>query len=290
MRAVYSEDKYGNLVTLTDVGELNIRAIIAEGLSDLYVEYLQALEEWFNLELHRRSVESGKLIGRQDVLTVEKLGVFQFDLASMSLFHRATLSATHYPESTAMISSCGNGAMAIWAWNNFIRPFIPERTKMKIRALGTEFTQALVEGGIEIENLPKRWGGLKRDTDWDRLFEDEDNMDEYSSFVVSSRALREIRLAVKEKDTTVKYSWTLAAHTIAFESYFLVTGAEGGGERVQVQPKETMKANYKEGEEGGGYSFVFKAPSQGDLVLLFDNTEAYLRTKSIRYTACKESV
>ena len=122
-------------------------------------------------------------------------------------------------------------------------------------------------GRIEIENLPKRWGGLKRDTDWDKLFEDEDNIDEYSSFVVSSRALREIRLAVKEKDTTVKYSWTLAAHTIAFESYFLVTGAEGGGERVQVQPKETMKANYKEGEEGGGYSFVFKAPSQGDLVL-----------------------
>ena len=40
MRALYSEDKYGNLVTLTDVGELNIRAIIAEGLSDLYVEYL----------------------------------------------------------------------------------------------------------------------------------------------------------------------------------------------------------------------------------------------------------
>ena len=60
-------DKQGNALTLTDIGHLKLHLVVSEGLSDLYAEYLIALEEWMNLELHELSELEDRCVARHDM-------------------------------------------------------------------------------------------------------------------------------------------------------------------------------------------------------------------------------
>jgi hypothetical protein len=296
MRACYSKDHYGNIVTVTEIGECDVKGVIKAGLEDLYIDYNMTLEEWYNIELHKRSKEAKRLVGRQDIINVANLGSFQFNIQCYKLLQKATLGGTHYPEGSVRITSVGNGWMAIKMWNNVISPFVPERTKMKIRACGHDFLPVLLES-IDLDQLPLLWGGIKNDTPFDALFAtDKDN---YFSANVAARSDKELRIRVDGANTKISYRWSLSDYTIAFESYFLAfqpekekkaasDGGEGGEreveeERVEVDvlrgditAKDTSTPEWSAGRS-------YTSPSAGEFVLRWDNSVSIFRSKSIRY-------
>lgn len=57
-------------------------------------------------------------------INVETVSFFQFTPSCYSLLARVTEAMKHYPESSRRITSCGNGWVAIKAWNYFIAPFV----------------------------------------------------------------------------------------------------------------------------------------------------------------------
>ena len=282
MRACYGKDIFGNLVTVTEIGEMDIKAIVKDKLEDLYVEYNHTLEEWYHLELHRLSKEANRLIGRQDVINVLSVGMFQFDIACYKVLEKATLGGTQYPESSVRITSVGNGWLAIKMWLNIISPFIPARTKMKIRAVGVDFLPVLLES-IDINQIPAHWGGLKNDTGFDALF----SPDSFSKAIVYARSEKELRVPVHYSGTpvNVKYEWRLLNHTIKFESYFLKIGEKSGSDEADCERVDIEKRNEVTGTAKTDGTMVreYRAETSGELVLHWDNNSSIFRGKEVAY-------
>ena len=159
MRECYSFDKFGNLVTVTSIGDLDIRKVLDKELGNLYVQYTQTLDEWYNLKLFNLSKERGMCVGRHDVINVTTFGLFQFNGACYKFLERVFEGNGHYPESCVRITSCGNGWLAMMAWN-IMRPFIPARTKQKLRAVGVDFLPVLLES-LDADQIPACWGGSR---------------------------------------------------------------------------------------------------------------------------------
>ena len=130
VRHQYGVDAYGNVLTMTDIGALDLRAIVKGGLQDLYVQFCMVTEEHGNLTLHELSEQAGKLIARHDVINVVNFGFFQWNKACYDLLGPIFEAGKHYPESVRKITSCGNGSVAVAAWQ-VMKNFIPERTKKK---------------------------------------------------------------------------------------------------------------------------------------------------------------
>mmetsp|Transcript_20417 Transcript_20417/g.34398 ORF Transcript_20417/g.34398 Transcript_20417/m.34398 type:complete len:410 (+) Transcript_20417:201-1430(+) len=283
LRECYGRDKFGNLVTVTEIGELDVRGIISENLVELYLDYNQTLEEWFNLELHRLSKQAGQLVGRQDIINVSNLGVFQFNIACYKVLEKCLICGTYYPEASVCITSVGNGWLAMQAWNNIIRPFIPERTKMKIRAVGTEFLPVLLET-IDLDQLPLLWGDTRNDTPFNKLFssdcDDEGDPSAPVNVTICRRDVKIVRIQVLNSHSTITCHWTLLSHTIDFEAYFLPSQNEL--ERVQIAERAVVSAEHKVTEHECSVS----AGVPGTLVLVFDNSTSILRSKTVRYRCC----
>lgn len=287
MRACYGKDHYGNIVTVTEIGEMDVKSIIKDKLEELYIEYNHALEEWYHLELHKLSEEGKRLVGRQDVINVMSVGMFQFDIACYKVLEKATLGGTQYPESSVRITSVGNGWIAIKMWLNIISPFIPARTKMKIRAVGVDFLPVLLES-IDIHEIPAHWGGLKNDTTFDTLF----SPDSMSKATVYARSDKELRVPVHYSGTPidVTYKWRLSNYTVRFESYFLKINEKAEGEdeasceRVNIEKMSevTVGAKKDKGKEDGTEK-TYTAESEGELVLRWDNTSSIFRSKEVAY-------
>ena len=67
---------------MTDIGALDLRAIVKNGLQDLYVQFCMITEEHGNMTLHELSEQAGKLIARHDVINVMNFGFLLDELES----------------------------------------------------------------------------------------------------------------------------------------------------------------------------------------------------------------
>ena len=270
MRECYSFDKFGNLVTVTSIGDLDIQKVLANNLGDLYIQYTQTLDEWYNLKLFNLSKERGMCIGRHDVINVSTFGVFQFNSACYKFLGRVFEGNGHYPESCVRITSCGNGWLAMVAWN-IMRPFIPARTKKKLRAVGVDFLPVLLES-LDADQIPSAWGGIKNDTDFDRLFQ----KDEYGSTTatVSRRDDFRVQLNINRPDTAIEWVWKLDSYTIGFQATFF-----SAADQVESEIVPLVTVDASEGEHTGEY--VAEVP--GTLILKWDNTSSIFRSKQIVY-------
>ena len=107
------------------------------------------MDEWYNFELYRLSKERNACVGRHDIINVNTFGYFQFDRPCYKFLEQVFEGNQHYPESCVRITSLGNGWLAMAAWK-IMSPFIPARTKEKLRAVGTDFMPVLLES-MEID-------------------------------------------------------------------------------------------------------------------------------------------
>lgn len=152
------EDKKGNLITSVNVGSYDLRKIMKHDLGDLLMRGSYAVDAYFNIVLSRKSAEKNRLYMRHDLLTVDTIGFFQFTPAALRLMLSIMNTQKHYPESTARITSCGNGAAAVLLYNKIIRPFVPKRVTDKVAVMGKKFTDSLK---IEVDEscLPELYKG-----------------------------------------------------------------------------------------------------------------------------------
>mmetsp|Transcript_9059 Transcript_9059/g.17337 ORF Transcript_9059/g.17337 Transcript_9059/m.17337 type:complete len:270 (+) Transcript_9059:3-812(+) len=155
LRYTNGMDLSGNLLTVTDIGELNLRQVIAQNLVDVYVEYCCSVEEYTNILLHSLCGQQKRLVGRHDVLNVLSLGLLSFNKACFSVLTRVMEAQKHYPEAVVKITSAGNGKVAVMLWR-FFKPLIPARTKRKLRVLGVDFVGQLLED-VPVSLVPLVW-------------------------------------------------------------------------------------------------------------------------------------
>lgn len=145
------ESACGNPATLVLLHHYDLRRVIQAGLTALLVNLQQYLDEWWSIELDVRSAAAGKLLARDDIIYVAKIGLFQFDLACARVFSQALAGAKHYPETVAHIMSTGNGKALVAMYNAVIRPFMPQHTKEKILVLGKDLNAPSIRDGLDLD-------------------------------------------------------------------------------------------------------------------------------------------
>ena len=280
MRECYSFDKFGNLVTVTSVGDLDMKKVLRLQLQELYLDYIHTLDEWYNIKLYRLSKERNACVGRHDIINVTTFGYFQFDRPCYKFLQEVFDGNQHYPESCVRITSLGNGWLAMMAWR-IMSPFIPARTKEKLRAVGTDFMPVLLES-MEIDQIPAYWGGLKNDTAFDKLFA----KDEHGSTTanIGRRDCHSVKLNVNNAGSKVEWFTSIKYYTINFEVTFEeFTDNMTLGETAQagkVITTCTLNADNAQEKETKGTFICEKA---GTIVFKWDNTHSMFRSKDITY-------
>ena len=299
IRYEYGIDNNNNVMTVTDIGALDIRAIIKHGLQDLWSEMCLTTEEYSNLKLHDLTVERGHLVARHDVINVSNFGLFQWNKECYSLITKVFAGNTHYPESVVKITSCGNGSVAVMAWK-VMKHFVPERTKRKLSVLGTTFIPDLIDE-VPFHHLPLTWGGgsSSKKNGFDQAWSEEcSNI----SVCVGRRDVHRITIGCEKKGQIVQWSWKILGYSIKVSTQFArleEIQSDEKEEKVEGETKSSpsptssllklqtlplMNCGQKETtieSSEGLQSGEFVAPCRGAFVYTFDNTFSYLRSKTI---------
>ena len=308
VRYEYGRDKANNVVTVTDIGALDIRAIIKHNLANLWSEMALMTEEYSNLKLHDLTVERGRLVARHDIINVSNFGVFQWNKACYDLITKVFAGNKHYPECVVKITSCGNGSVAVIAWK-VMKHFVPERTKKKLSVLGTTFVPSLVQE-VPFNSIPLAWGGGGSDSQngfdaaWSEACENR-------SVNVGRRDTQTFTIGVERPNQIIEYSWKLTGYSIKVSTQFASLAESPSCTTEEEKDKEKEKGERKESETNEAISEKtvilldslpliscgddektvestagvqhgrFVAPCRGAFVLKFDNTFSMFRSKMI---------
>ena len=167
--------------------------------------------------------------------------------------------------------------MAAW---KIMSPFIPARTKEKLRAVGTDFMPVLLES-MEIDQIPAYWGGLKNDTPFDVLFAKDEQGSTKAN--VGRRDCHYVKLNLNEAGVKVKWYTSIKYYTINFEIRFealVVDDNTEGKKESAAFYNATLNAD-NEGEKEMNGVYVCEQP--GTLVFKWDNMHSIFRSKDITY-------
>ena len=141
----------GNPATLVLLHHYDLKRVQKAGLTPLLVQLQQYIDEWWWCELCARSAAAGRLLARDDIIFVAKIGLFQFDIGCARIFSQVLAGAKHYPESVAHIMSVGNFRALVAMYNAVIRPFMPQHTKEKILVFGRDLESNTIRSGLNLE-------------------------------------------------------------------------------------------------------------------------------------------
>ena len=304
VRHQYGVDDYGNILTMTDIGALDLRAIVKNGLEDLYVQFALLAEEHANLTLHEMSTKAGKLVARHDVINVVNFEFFQWNKSCFDLLTPIFEGGKHYPESVRKITSCGNGNVALAAWQ-LMKHFIPERTKQKLRVLGTSFLPDLLTE-IPLACIPLAWGGAGFGSPFDEAWTHRTTEGGApNTFIIGRRDTLDVKVGMKA-GSMVSLSVTLLDYTLGMSIWFAPVGRHSSCSRVaavgEAQGKRRNDELTKDGDgstkeltfemvappqmiESSRGEYVVQpwvAPSRGVFKVRFDNTFSMLRGKTVQ--------
>ena len=293
IRHEYGLDRHGCLMTVTDIGALDLRAIVKAGLQEMYIEFCIMTEEYSNIRLHAMSVARGRLVARHDVINVSQFGIFQWNKACYAMLTPVFEGNKHYPESVVKITSCGNGRVAILAWR-VMRVFVPARTKKKLC--------------VPLSRIPLVWGGAGVGNDFDLAWsEARDGSDAGTGpLSVPRRDKAEVRVGVLGAGAVVVWSYAVMGYNVGVSAWFAQViddapaatygsgfggGAGGGGvgekkkEEADLGPSELVYRQVVPPDmvesTRGIVDGRWTAPSRGVFMLRFDNTHSILRSKTI---------
>ena len=134
MRECYSFDKFGNLVTVTSVGDLDMKKVLRLQLQELYLDYIHTLDDGTisNSIVCRKS---GMHVGRHDIINVHLLGTSN-SIALAQVFAEGFDGNQHYPESCVRITSLGKWMVSNDGGELCPRSYQPGQRKL--RAVGTD--------------------------------------------------------------------------------------------------------------------------------------------------------
>lgn len=307
VRHHYGMDTYGNLLTMTDIGALDLRAIIKGGLEELYTRFCLMTEEHGNILLHKLSCKAGKLVARHDVINVVNFGFFQWNKACYDLLTPIFEGGKHYPESVRKITSCGNGSVAVAAWQ-IMKHFIPDRTKRKLRVLGTSFVPDLLTE-IPLQCIPLVWGGAGFGSAFDEAWtQTTERMDgDPNTYTIGRRDRVEVKVGVPA-GSVVSLAMSLQGYTLSVSTWFSAvqvhdSSAVSAVTAVRGRGGETKASNNNDNDNVCDADLAFDvvtppkiiksaagrveidpwvAPTRGIFKVTLDNTFSMFRAKSVK--------
>ena len=311
LRYDYGFDLFNRMLTVTDIGSLDLKSIIEAKLEKPYFELCILMEEYSNLVLHELTVKRGRLVARHDVIVVSGMSLFQWDRSCLELVTSVLgPMGSHYPESVVKITSAGNGKVAVIIYG-FVSVFIPARTKEKLTVLGYYFVDGLLSD-VALNRIPLAWGGIGAGNDFDKCWAKLicGTKESPNEFYVKARNKTELLISLPPHS---KFSWdySIAAYSIGFSISFAechVTemesimagnccgGKEGGV--IYTDARDTNNINIREindilfrpivdssmnRAEDGPFagSYNGEKHSGGIIKLIFDNSHSWLRSKYV---------
>eukprot|EP00040_Diaphanoeca_grandis_P023486 m.127780 g.127780 ORF g.127780 m.127780 type:complete len:423 (+) comp29297_c0_seq1:278-1546(+) len=261
LRACLGNDLQGNIVTIAALEHSDLGRLDRAGLSDLYFRANIFVEEWFDLKLHELSVQQQRLVCCYNIIDCSGIKLTQFGGAAGPIMRRSMELQKTYPEGVVMLTAINVSWVTLKCWNAFISSLVPSHTKSKIKVCGKDFMDKLTHD-ISKDELPLKLGGSKSYA-FDKHFQGEDVVVARGGTITEERVV----------NAGEKVSWRVRLE--AFDIKVKLTFATPDESEHEIVPATIHDA------EQGCVRGEWVAKANGKLVFLFDNSSAWIRSKTI---------
>ncbi|XP_052201909.1 patellin-4-like [Diospyros lotus] len=162
-----------------------------------------------------------------------------------------------------------------YAFNALLSPFLTQRTKSKfVVARPGKVTETLLKY-IALEEMPIRYGGFKRDNDFEFSFEDAG----VSELVLKAGSTATLEIPVPEVGATLIWDLTVLGWEVNYKEEFVPS--EEGSYTIIVQKARKMNSNE------GPVRNTFKANEPGKILLTVENSSSKKKKVMYRYKTKK---
>ncbi|KAL5551119.1 hypothetical protein UlMin_001295 [Ulmus minor] len=156
----HSVDRYGRPVYIERIGMIDLNALLQVTTVDRFVKYhVSEQEKTLNLRFPACSIaEKTHIASTTSILDVQGIGLANFSKPARYIFMEIQkIDSNYYPETLhrLFIVNAGSGFKMLW---KALKPFLDARTLAKIRVLGYNYLNDLLEI-IDQSNLPTFLGG-----------------------------------------------------------------------------------------------------------------------------------
>ena len=141
----------GMPVTLCLIHRYDVSGVLRARLGDDLLAFQRYLDEYWLVELQRRSRSVGRVVGRIDLVYTADMKLNHFGFKAIAFFPKILGGSKHYPESAARIVSIGNNKVAVALYNRVIRPFVPAHTKEKLTILGRDLESESIVACMDLD-------------------------------------------------------------------------------------------------------------------------------------------
>jgi len=281
-------DRRGLPYSLRCLGMADVVGMFKELTEENLLEWQLHISEWRLKRLEEYARQTGKL-GEvtlvQDLTSPDGiLNTWRKNHGKQGLLRNITgLLDRHYPGMVGRVMLT-NAPWAIHALLRVVRPLLPARISQKIEIVPVMQTQSRMREVIDPARLPKFLGGDVADELFVPSRKIATAFDKGIELVVPAGKCVERDARIRDGEV-VAFGFNVAGgadQDIMFSSRFepevrsAVLGAGGyaTGSTVEVRAPSRVK------EATGG---TFLAPSEGRIVLVFDNTYSWLTAKTVNY-------
>lgn len=151
----HGQDYLGNPISMVSMSHYDMDKIATENLADLWFRMVIYVNEYFDLLLHAKSEDTGKMICRHNLVDVTMLGLGDFSSSALKLISRVGNSSEHYPESVFRTIALNVGIVA-QSISKIVFPFVPKQTLDKIQLQNSNLCTHITT----LDRLPRRFGGI----------------------------------------------------------------------------------------------------------------------------------
>ncbi|XP_072034353.1 SEC14-like protein 2 [Amphiura filiformis] len=195
----------------------------------------------------------------------------------------------HYPETGKRIFIIKAPAIFPVAFS-LCKPFLKEHTKEKIKVLGGNWKEVVLEH-IDADVLPVHWGGTKTDPDGDpkcpsmikpggevpkSYYKNVDRFEDDTKYItkdISRGAVHEVAFDVSQRGSLLRYLFKSNGHDISFGINYI----DAAGKRTSIL--EIKRYNSHMVPEDG----EMELERPGKYIMVFDNSYSWTRGKRISY-------
>lgn len=259
----YTEDKHGNPVSFVQVQRLDPAAFTGNISLEMFSEIGQYIIARNIARFTKFTNERNTLVRGVRIIDLQGLGLKHISPEMVKYIKTVVSPAQkNVPEHLFKCYIINAPTVFTAGWAVF-KSFLEQRTQNKIKIMGTNYLDALLEH-VSIENLPKQYGGLNEKP----IFGDAEN--DFKKELVGAGKMLSITEKVV-KDSTLSWDFRTLSKNIAFG----VELREDSGHVVDIVPKKKFDSHTK--IETGSYTFT----TSGEATVVFDNTFSMFSGKDL---------
>lgn len=279
---MYKTDKTGVPVYYERIGAVDVKGLVssvpAEDITSFHIhqqEEARALKQ-------RLSKEAGKSMYANIVVEdLAGLGMSHMYTPGIDLFKKIiAMDQNNYPDTLKAYYVINAPSLVSVGWS-MIKPLLDARTRNKVKIMGGDYKDALLEV-IDEENLPEEYGGKSTCEGGcvpggGKFCDQKDDGTSYNPLqaTVGRKDTFEAKLNIDREGSTLSWEFSTKSHDIGFGVFYSPDG--------EAKNRETVVGSERFNAHESTVQGHLVAKRAGTYILQWDNSYSYMKSKALTY-------